>query len=236
MMRISSIVDKTYKEHEFFEQLLSLDNKNILELGCGKADITRMIATSGVNRAVTAMEVDEVQHNRNLQIDDLPNVKFMFAGSESIPLEDDTIDVVFMFKSLHHVPVELMDTALMETCRVLKPGGLAYISEPVFEGTFNDILQLFHNEETVRKAAFNALERAVASEKFILEDEVFFNTSATFNSFDEFEQNVINVTHTNHSLSSELYQRVKDMFMLSMSDAGASFLNPVRVDLLKKNT
>ncbi len=234
-MRISSPVDKVYKEHEFFEQLLSLDDKNILELGCGKADITRMIATSGVNRAVTAMEVDEVQHNRNLQIDDLPNVKFMFAGSESIPLEDDTIDVVFMFKSLHHVPVELMDTALMETCRVLKPGGLAYISEPVFEGTFNDILQLFHNEETVRKAAFNALERAVASEKFILEDEVFFNTSATFNSFDEFEQNVINVTHTNHSLSSELYQRVKDMFMLSMSDAGASFLNPVRVDLLKKN-
>ncbi len=235
-MKISSPVDKTYKEHEFFEQLLSLDNKNILELGCGKADITRMIATSGVGRTIIATEVDEVQHSRNLQIADLPNVKFMFAGSESIPLDDSSIDVVFMFKSLHHVPLELMDKALMETCRVLKPGGVAYVSEPVFEGKFNDILQLFHNEKAVRKAAFEALERAVTSGKFILEHEIFFNTRSTFNSFDEFEQNVINVTHTDHSLAPELYQRVRDMFMLSMGEDGASFLNPIRVDLLKKSS
>ncbi|MCP4492679.1 MAG: class I SAM-dependent methyltransferase [Gammaproteobacteria bacterium] len=234
MMKISNPGEKTYTEHEFFEQLLSLDNKNILELGCGKADITRMIATTGINRSIIATEVDEVQHNSNLQINDLPNVSFMFAGSESIPLADSSIDVVFMFKSLHHVPLELMDKALMETRRVLKPGGLAYISEPVFEGKFNDILQLFHNEEVVREAAFAALKRAVSSEQFTLEDEIFFNTRAKFNSFDEFEQNVINVTHTDHSLSTELQQQVKSMFMLSMSDAGASFLNPVRVDLLRK--
>ncbi|MCP4487113.1 MAG: hypothetical protein GY820_07315 [Gammaproteobacteria bacterium] len=128
-----------------------------------------------------------------------------------------------------------MDKALMETCRVLKPGGLAYISEPVFEGKFNDILQLFHNEEVVREAAFEALERAAASGKLILEDEIFFNTRAKFNSFDEFEQNVINVTHTDHNLEPELYQRVKGMFMLAMGEGGASFLNPIRVDLLKKS-
>ncbi len=234
-MKISSPGDKIYNEHAFFEQLLSLDGKNILELGCGNADITRMIATSGTNRNLIATEVDEVQHNHNLQISDLPNVSFMFAGSESIPLEDNSIDVVIMLKSLHHVPVELMDTALVETHRVLKPGGLAYISEPVFEGDFNDILRLFHNEEAVRKSAFEALERAVSSENFILEDEIFFDTQLAFSNFDEFEQNVIKVTHTDHSLSSELYQQVKDKFMLSMGDDGASFLISIRVDLLKKN-
>jgi len=234
-MKISGTGTNIYKENDFFEQLLSLNNKNILELGCGKAEITRLIATSGSNRRVIATEVDETQHNKNLQINDLPNVKFIFAGSESIPLEDNSIDVVFMFKSLHHVPVAFMDKALQEVHRVLKPDGFAYISEPVFEGSFNDILKLFHNEEVVRKSAFQALERIVDSKDFILEDEIFFNTRSMFNNFDEFEQNVMNVTHSDHSLSSELHQQVKDKFMLSMTDDGASFLISIRVDLLKKN-
>jgi 2-methylisocitrate lyase-like PEP mutase family enzyme len=67
-----------------------------------------------------------------------------------------------MFKSLHHVPVPLMDQALAEIRRVLKPGGLAYISEPVFAGEFNEVLRLFHDESIVRREAFSAIERAVA--------------------------------------------------------------------------
>jgi hypothetical protein len=55
-----------------------------------------------------------------------------------------------------------------------------------------------------------------------------------FESFEQFEQRVINVTHTNHKLSPELHQRVKDQFLLNMKEDGASFLMPIRVDLLQK--
>jgi SAM-dependent methyltransferase len=96
-------------EAEIYNRLLSLDNKHILELGCGSAEITRNIATSGVNRNITALEVDEIAHANNLQITDLPNVTFALAGAQEIPLDNDSVDVVFMFKSLHHVPIELME-------------------------------------------------------------------------------------------------------------------------------
>jgi len=49
-------------EPEIYNRLLSLDNKHILELGCGGAHITRKIATSGAHRKITALEVDEIAH------------------------------------------------------------------------------------------------------------------------------------------------------------------------------
>ena len=82
-------------------------------------------------------------------------MKFDLAGAQQIPLDDGSVDIVLMFKSLHHVPLELMEASLQEINRVLKPGGLAYISEPVFSGDFNDILRLFNNEKKVREAAFS---------------------------------------------------------------------------------
>jgi ubiquinone/menaquinone biosynthesis C-methylase UbiE len=102
-------IDVNCPEPDIYNRLLSLDNKHILELGCGAAIKTRKIATSGSNRKLTALEVDEIAHQKNLQITDLPNVTFGLAGAQDIPLDDDSVDVVLMFKSLHHVPSELME-------------------------------------------------------------------------------------------------------------------------------
>lgn len=233
-MKISQPTDKICTENEIFEKILSLDNKEILELGCGKADLTRLIASKGHGRKITATEVDVIQHNRNILIDDLPNVTFVKAGSEAIPAGDGSFDVVFMFKSLHHVPIELMDNALKEVKRVLRPGGMAYISEPVFDGAFNEVLRLFNDEEKVREAAYIAIERSVSNKDLFLVDEIFCNTPIVFENFDQFEERVINVTHSNHKLSPELHKRVKDQFLLNMKEDGASFLMPIRVDLLQK--
>jgi ubiquinone/menaquinone biosynthesis C-methylase UbiE len=235
VMQLSQATDRLCRESEVFEELLSLDGKDILELGCGKAELTRLIANAGSGRRVTAAEVDEIQYDRNLLIDDLPNVSFIKAGSESIPLDDESVDIVFMFKSLHHVPLNKLDQALQETKRVLRPGGLAYVSEPIFSGDCNDVLRLFHDEEAVRAAAFNALKQFIDKGEMILVDELFFNTPMHFENFADYEHRVINVTHSNHQLSPELYERVKAQFMLNMGDSGASFQVPIRVDLLQKS-
>lgn len=220
-------------EADVYNRLLALDNKHILELGCGSAVITREIASAGSSRKVTALEVDEIAHAKNLQITDLPNVTFGLAGAEDIPLADATVDVVLMFKSLHHVPVNQMDAAMVEIRRVLKPGGLAYISEPVFAGAFNEILRLFHDESTVREAAFNAVKKAVDDGLLELVDEVFFNSPMAFDSFADFENRILRVTHTRHSLNDETYALVKRRFEQHLGDDGAQFLMPIRVDLLR---
>jgi len=54
-------IDTNCPEAEIYNRLLLLDNKHILELGCGSADITRNIATSGADRKITALEVDEIE-------------------------------------------------------------------------------------------------------------------------------------------------------------------------------
>ena len=234
-MKISTQqIEISCPESDIYNRLLTLDGKHILELGCGSAEITRNIANSGENRKITALEVDELAHNKNLQITDLRNVTFVLAGAQQIPLEDESVDVVFMFKSLHHIPQELMGPSMQEIRRVLSPGGLAYISEPVFAGDFNEILRLFHDEQAVRQAAFDTVKKSVDDGLFQLVEEVFFNSPMRFENFEEFENNTIRATHSDHNLDQALYDQVKQRFEQHVGDDGAQFLMPIRVDLLQK--
>ena len=234
-MKISSNkIEKLCNEAEIFESVLSLDNQKILELGCGDATLTRVIATTGSGRSITATEVDSICHEKNLLIDDLPNVEFSLSGCESIPSGDNHFDTVFMFKSFHHVPTHQMSTSLQEIKRVLKPGGMAYISEPIFSGDFNEVLRIFHNEEAVRNSAFNALQEAVENDVFSLIDELFFNTLTSFENFEEFEERVIGTTHTQHNLSDQQHSKVKSLFNETHAKNNGDFIIPIRVDLLQK--
>jgi hypothetical protein len=52
--------------------------------------------------------------------------------------------------------------------------------------------------------------------------------------FAEFEDSVINVSHSQYSLDEELFQRVKSLFEKHLGEDGALFWAPVRVDLLRK--
>lgn len=213
---------------------LPLAGATLLELGCGKAEKTRQLAEQGGVAGIVALEVDQIQHQRNLQISDLPQVSFRHGGAEAIPLADNSVDIVLMFKSLHHVPVDSMDQALSEIARVLKPGGLAWISEPVFAGELNEVFRLFHDEEKVRAAAFAAIQRAVGDGRLQLKEQRFFNTRSYFDNFAQFDQRMIQVTHTDHQLAPELYAQVKAKFESYLGPDGVTFLNPQRVDLLQK--
>jgi len=226
-------INNVCEESEIWNALLKLDSADVLELGCGTAELTRLVVASEVECRVTAMEVDEIQHAKNLQISDLPNVHFVSGGAEAIPADDGSFDIVLMFKSLHHVPPDNMDTAMDEIRRVLKPAGRAYISEPVFAGDFNEILRQFHDEEQVRKAAFEAMKRAVENGRFTLTDEVFFLSPMHFTDFAEFEEKVIGVSHSQHQLSAAVYESVRHDFNMAMTDDGAHFLMPMRVDVLE---
>lgn len=213
---------------------LPLDGASVLELGCGKAEKTRTLAETGRVKAIVALEVDLIQHARNLEAPAASNVEFRQGGAEAIPAADNSFDIVLMFKSLHHVPMAQMEQALKEIARVLKPGGLAWISEPVYAGDFNDILRLFHDEKVVREKAFAAISQAVEQGFLALDKQYFFNTRSQFDNFEQFDTRMIRVTHSDHQLSPALYQQVRELFSAHLTPEGATFLNPQRVDLLRK--
>jgi ubiquinone/menaquinone biosynthesis C-methylase UbiE len=225
-------VSRVANEKEIIDELLSLPGANVLELGCGKADKTRLIAQTAAS--VLALEVDPIQLAANQASDTPANVRFEYGGAENIPTADSSVDIVMMFKSLHHVPTELMDDALTEIRRVLKPGGVAYISEPVYAGDFNDILRLFHDEKAVREAAFAAEVNAVATQKLSLRSQTFFLQPMHFEDFGQYENQILKVTHTEHRLSPELHDTVRTLFNRHLSSDGATFHMPIRVDLLTK--
>lgn len=224
--------DRVTDEQAILHELLPLAGAQVLELGCGKADKTRLMAQSAAS--VLALEVDATQLAANRAAAAPANIRFEYGGAEAIPAADDSIDIVTMFKSLHHVPTDLMDAALAEIRRVLKPGGLAYISEPVYAGDFNELLRLFHDERAVREAAFAAEQKALAAGQLALVGQTFFLQPMHFEDFAQYEARILKVTHTDHRLSPDLLETVRTKFEAHMTPDGATFHMPIRVDLLRK--
>ena len=76
-MKISNPdIDLVCDERDIYTRLLPLENADILELGCGKAEKTLVIAKDGKARTIVALEVDEIQHAENLRCNAPANVRF----------------------------------------------------------------------------------------------------------------------------------------------------------------
>ncbi len=221
-------------ESDIYESLLVLDDANILELGCGKADHTRRIAKGHQTAKIIAAEVDRLQLGENLAAAVPENITFADFGAESIPLPDASQDVVLMFRSLHHVPLPQLDVAMHEILRVLKPGGCAYISEPVFAGPLNEMIRIFNDEEIVRRAAFEAMCRAVEMGLFELANETFFLVPVTYKDFTDFARKHFQVTHSERNVSDAQRLAVERLFNKHLGPDGVKLSQQIRVDLLRK--
>lgn len=225
---------RTATELDAVAELIDIRGARVLELGCGGAATTRGLVERLGAEEVVATEVDHIQHAKNLLIDDLPRVRFVLGGAESIDAPDASFAAVFMFKSLHHVPIDRMDQSLREIHRVLEPGGAALFSEPVYAGEFNALLALFHDEKLVREAAFAALCRTVDAGAFASEAEVFVEVPGHYADWDAFAERYLNPTHTRLDLDATRRARVRAAFERHLTPAGAHFSKPHRIDLLRK--
>ncbi|NLP62075.1 class I SAM-dependent methyltransferase [Paraburkholderia sacchari] len=208
--------------------------RNVLEIGCGTGDMTRRIADAWPDTKVCALEVDTIQLEKNQQRNRHDNITFLGGPAEHIPFGARIFDAVLMFKSLHHVPGALLDQALNEIHRVLRPGGVAYFAEPVFAGELNEIIRLFHDEEIVRQAAFEALVRASDDSRWDCAREVHYRVPVQFLDFEDFERKVMRVTHSDFQLTPERIKEVRCAFEPHMTNHGAHFGRPMRANTFVK--
>lgn len=220
-------------EVDFFQEAVPVQGSRVVELGCGKAAFARSLLQRGIAASVDAFEVDAIQHEANLAAPPVAGLRFGMAGAEAIPLPDRSRDVVVMLKSLHHVPMDLLDRALGEIARVLAQGGWLYVSEPVYAGDFNEIVKLFHDEGGVRAAAYAALRRAADAGVLRWEREIVFDTPLHFRDFDDFVNRIVRVTHSQIGLEPTVESEVRRRFARFEGPEGAHFVRQMRVNILR---
>jgi ubiquinone/menaquinone biosynthesis C-methylase UbiE len=120
--------------------------------------VSRELCAHGAT--VLGVEPDPIQAAKNREATPLNGLTFVEAGAEKLPVESASVDGVFFFRSLHHVPKEHMDAALEEAARVLKPEtGFLWIVEPGMYGGHHEMMRPFHDESKVGAAAQTALVR-----------------------------------------------------------------------------
>lgn len=220
-------------ELDLLAQLLPAPGPRIIELGCGAARMARQMLQRWPGLDYLGLEVDAIQHQRNLQAP-APGMRFEAAGAQAIPCPDGAFDLALMLKSLHHVPLPLMDQALREVHRVLRPGGHLYVSEPVYAGELNQITRLFNDEGQVRAAAQAALDRALAAGQWEPAAELRFEVPVQYADFADFERRMLDVTYAERQLDDALRQRVRALFEPHVGPGGAHFKRPMHARLLRK--
>lgn len=137
-------------------ELLPVAGLKVVDVGCGAGATSRELAAMGAE--VLGVEPDPVQAAKNRAAAPVPGLSFAEGGAESLPLEADSVDAVFFFRSLHHVPMAHMGDALTEAARVLKPGtGTLCIVEPGMDGSHFAMMRPFHDETEVRTEAQRVL-------------------------------------------------------------------------------
>ena len=220
-------------ELELLNELIPLNAQRIVELGCGAAKLGRSLVTRCPHCEWVGLEVDKIQHAANLSAP-APRMQFVESGAQAIPFGDATFDLAIMLKSLHHVPMALLDVALNEVWRVLCPDGLLYVSEPVFAGELNEISRLFNDEEFVRAQAQQALDRALASGSWTTHAEVRFNMPAHFKDVDDYMRRMLDVTFAERSFEEAMRAQIRERFAPHMTASGANFARPMYVRVMRK--
>jgi SAM-dependent methyltransferase len=109
---------------------------SLLDCGCGPGSITAGLASIVSPGEVVGVDLGESQvdaaqsHATQLGLE---NACFQVANVTELPFEDESFDAVFSHTLFLHVPD--VDLGIAEIFRVLKPGGLVAVRDPIMSAT-----------------------------------------------------------------------------------------------------
>jgi hypothetical protein len=161
---------------------------------------------------------------------------FVEGSAEALPCDDGSMDIVVLFNSLHHVPVPAMDKALTEAARVLKPGAVLYVSEPIAAGAHFEAMRPISDETQVRAEALAAVNRAVESGLFRQESEEINHTTRYEDSFETYCQRMIDANPARESMVLAKKEDIRSRFESSAHKTldGYEIDRQTRFNLLRK--
>ena len=171
---VNSAVHAAGQDLDLIAQLLANQRGAVaLDVGCGGGHLTYRLAP--LVSQVVACDLAEsmlaaVAEQASLR--GLPNIATRAAAAESLPFEVATFDVVATRFSAHHW--HAFAEGLAEMARVLKPGGLALMSDVVSPGvslldTWLQTLELLRDPSHVRDASTAEWDAGLAAAGLAIE-------------------------------------------------------------------
>lgn len=111
------------------ERYVTLEDRRVLDLGCGLGEYVRAFAHQGADAIGCDIEPARLIEGRERSIaGDWERTSFLAAAGESLPFEDESLDVVVLNEVIEHVSND-RDT-LREVARVLRQDGRCVIFAP----------------------------------------------------------------------------------------------------------
>ncbi len=209
--------------------------RRILDVGCGRPELMQCWRRRWPDCALVGLDVDQPQLQKNAVDRSLAHIRFVNASAAMLPFASGSFDIVLMAKSLHHVPIDLMPAVLNEAHRALQDMGILIIIEPVYDGSFNEVLRVFHDERQTRTAAIEAIDAAVAGRMFRHGCRETRTYARRFECFDDFFTRVMNVTHSDFKLDDAKITAAKSAYLRFADPSGrAELAGPLRLDVLQK--
>lgn len=207
--------------------------KRIIDVGCGDGALVRLLAGRGAH--VLGVECAPRQLAKARAQPPIADEEIVEGFAQALPAADCSADVVVFFNSLHHVPAPDMATALAEAARVLKPGGLLYVSEPLAEGPFFAVCRPIDDETAVRAAALAAI-RAAGRWGLREGTEIFTVHTIRMESYEAFRERVVSANAEREARFGQIDTAMRRLFSATAErDADGAFLfdQPMRVNLLR---
>ncbi len=113
------------KNFELHEDYVDFEGKDILDAGCGPGGKTYFYSLKGC-KSLIAVDIDEKRISlakKFAEYKGAKNIQFRVESLADLPFEDDSFDIIMMNDVIEHIDIKILNEALKECKRVLRPGG-----------------------------------------------------------------------------------------------------------------
>lgn len=203
-------------------QFADLDNKQVLEIGCGNGRITSLLVGKPEKLVAVEPDIKVIREAR----EKVPGADFRIGSGENLEFPDECFDLVIFTLSLHH---QNSDMAIREATRVLKNDGKILVIEPVAEGQVERVFSLVHNENQAKLEA----QQSIKESGLGFERTEIFNAKWTFENKDELCQSLFEYYDMPYDTNTE--EQIFDLLGANAEDQPIELLDTMVIQSLKKH-
>lgn len=173
----------TYMLFERMKQKMgSVEDKELLELGCGTGWITCEMAMLGANIRAIDISGEAVEITKRNLIENRLDSRCVVEKSnvEDFECPNDCFDYVIGFAILHHLDLENLFPKLY---RILRPNGIALFAEPLGYNPFINVYRKLtpsYRTEHEKPIKFEELIRETSQFKIVRHEEYYLTAIAPF--------------------------------------------------------